>query len=489
MTLNKNTILLIILAGILGGAGYYNSHIADITAFQANNCFKKNDMVCAQDYYEKAFGAGYSDSKARDAYVNILINSPLDVRAQEKLVKFLDYGIEDDAKQKVEYFLYDLKKEIYKKYPQNYISQAVFNQKVLRWGKVPITYGFEASQGVPEYFEKEIENAFTEWEKATSHQILFIREDKNPNITVKFNVSSTADDDDQKFIVAYTTPTVVTGKLKNMVINFYLKDPQGEFYTENEAYNTALHEIAHALGFMGHSYDKNNIMYLTKDSISVMNNTREELTEADINTIKLLYKIKPEITNVSNSDGEYIPYLVFGNDVEVNVAKTKEAKNYIRKAPELPSGYIDLAESYVASQDYAKAIRSLEKALILADTDDTLGIIYYNLAVSYYYINHLPMALDYAKKAEEIKNTEDVHYLFAEIYTKQEDLPNAIKEYNNLIAKNPKNIEYTIALANIYVRERKYFAARKVLKNFMQKNPTERNNPRFNPYGIIKLGL
>lgn len=489
MTLNKNTILLIILAGILGGTIYYNTHIAEITAFRANNCFKKNDMVCAQNYYEKAFDTGYNDSKARDSYVNILINSPLDIKAQEKLVKFLNYAVEDEAKQKVEYFLYDLKREIYRKYPQNYISQAVYNQKVLRWGKVPITYGFEALQGVPEYFEKEIENAFTEWEKATSHQILFTREDKNPNIVIKFNTNSTADSEDEKFVVAYTTPTVTTGKLRNMVINFYLKDPEGEYYTENETYNTALHEIAHALGFMGHSYDKNNIMYLTKDSISVMNDTREELTEADINTIKLLYKIKPEITNISDADGEYIPYLVFGNDAEVNVAKTKEARNYIRKAPELPSGYIDLAESYVASKDYAKAIKSLEKALELSDDNDSRSVIYYNLAVAYYYIDHLPMALDYAKKAESIKNSEDVRYLFAEIYTKQEDLPNAIKEYSNLISINPKNIEYTIALANIYVRERKYLAARKVLKNYIQQNPTERNNPRFDPYGIIKFGL
>lgn len=274
-----------------------------------------------------------------------------------------------------------------------------------------------------------------------------------------------------------------------MVINFYLQDPQGEYYTENETYNTALHEIAHALGFMGHSYDKKNIMYLTKDSISVMNDSREELTEADINTIKLLYKIKPDITNISDANGDYIPYLVFGNDTEVNHAKTKEAKNYIRKAPELPSGYIDLAESYVASKDYAKAIKSLEKALTLADTDETRNIIYYNLAVAYYYINHLPMALDYAKKAEEIKNSEEVRYLFAEIYTKQQNLPKAIKEYSNLITTDPQNMEYAIALTNIYVKERKYLAARKVLKNYIRNNPAERNNPRFNPYGIIKLGL
>lgn len=489
MMQNKNIVLLIMLSIIIGSGVYWNTHLQDIYAMRADYYYTHNRIAQAQELYEKAFNAGLNEQKARESYVNSIINSPLDIKSQEKLVKFLDYPIEDEAKLKVEYFLYDLKKEINKKYPQNYISQAVFNQKVLRWGKIPITYNFISDQNAPAYFEKEIEDAFTEWEKATDHQILFSREDKNPNIIIKFNSDSTADNEDEKFVVAYTAPTVTTGKLKNMTINFFLKDPQGNYYTENETYNTALHEIAHALGFMGHSYDKNNIMYLTKDTVSVMNDSKEDLTEADINTIKLLYKIKPDITNTNDKNGEYIPYLIFGNDEEVNLAKTKEAKNYIRKAPELPSGYIDLAESYVASKEYAKAIKCLEKALLLADDSDTQSIIYYNLAVSYYYINHLPMALDYANKAKEIKDSEDIHYLFAEIYAKQEDLTNAIKEYSDLISRHPQNLEYTIALANIYVKERKFLSARKVLKNYLHNNPNERNNPRLNPYGIIKFGL
>ena len=62
-------------------------------------------------------------------------------------------------------------------------------------------------------------------------------------------------------------------------MKFFVKNPNNDFFTNNQIYNNALHEIAHALGFMGHSDDKNNIMYLTRDSITHINKDRAELTE------------------------------------------------------------------------------------------------------------------------------------------------------------------------------------------------------------------
>ena len=41
-----------------------------------------------------------------------------------------------------------------------------------------------------------------------------------------------------------------------MTMKFYIKDINGKFFTANQVYNTALHEIAHALGVMGHSNNK-----------------------------------------------------------------------------------------------------------------------------------------------------------------------------------------------------------------------------------------
>ncbi len=52
-----------------------------------------------------------------------------------------------------------------------------------------------------------------------------------------------------------------------------------------------------------------------------MNDEREELTLADINTIKLLYKIKPDITNDSKPYGTYTSFLVMGSAEKVQRAK------------------------------------------------------------------------------------------------------------------------------------------------------------------------
>ena len=55
----------------------------------------------------------------------------------------------------------------------------------------------------------------------------------------------------------------------------------------------------------------------------------------------------------------------------------------------LASGYIDLAEGYVAAKDYGKAIKSLEKALRLSDTEEIKSMVLYNLAVTNFYLDKL----------------------------------------------------------------------------------------------------
>ena len=487
--MTKKVILFVLLFLSLGLLWYKNTHQAEIASYLGDYYFKKNDMLKAQQFYEKAFELGANDTKQRDLYVNSIINSPMNTDSQEKLVKFIQLPSNDGAKLKAEYFLYDFKREIHRKYPGNYISQAPFNQKIIRWDNMPITYNFVKNSYTPEYFTQEVENAFTEWEKLTDHKLLFTREENNPNIIISFNENNPADEEAKKYVVAYTIPEIESNMLKSAEIKFYLKEPDGEYYSPNQVYNTALHEIVHALGFMGHSYERENIMYLSKDSVSVMKDVRETPTEADIMTVELLYKIKPDISNTKKTKGEYIPYLVLGNQEEVNTAKTKEAKHYIRKAPSLPIGYIDLAESYAAKKEYSKAIKALEQAERLADTEDVKYIVYYNMGVVYYYIDHIELAENYVERAMKIQKTEELEYLLAEIYTKNKDYQKAVPQYKKLISQNPQNIEYAINLANIYIINHQYLKARQVLKNHIKHNPQNKNNPRFNSYGIIKAFL
>ena len=486
---NKNSawssVIIYSLLGILIlGAFYFRSHADYVYAQIANWYYKHNEITKAQYFYEKSFLLGNSDAAARGIYINSIINSPLTVESQEKLARIAEDKIQDGASLKAKEFLYNLKREIHRQYPDNYIKQCPFNQKVIHWSRFPITYTFNNSKNVPQEYIEEINKAFAEWEKAGV--VLFTQTDDYADIEVNFRNNKNENMEyGRKYVVAYTVPVVFNSVLNRMDINFYIQDPEGHNFTANQIYNTALHEIFHALGFMGHSFDSDNIMYLAKDNKSIINDIRAVLTNADKSTLRLLYKIKPDITNEGELKSEYIPYLVLGDDEEVNISKSREAKNYIYHAPTLPSGYIDLAESLVAQKHYPEAIKNLEKALYLSGTNEMKYISYYNLGVVYYYINHASMALDYINKAKEIKDNAELHQLKAEIFSKAGDKRSAIKEYEYLIQINSDNSNYVLRLADLYIQDKKYMEARKVLKTYLKKHPEDRRSSSFSSYGLL----
>lgn len=471
-----------ILLMVLAGAIYFRTNTDVIYAKLGDYYFAHNNVAKAQKFYEKSFDLGNTDAELREVYVNSIINSPLTVDAQEKLVKIAEDSVIDSASVKAKYFLYDLRREIHRNYPLNYIRQAPYNQKIVRWNKLPITYCFVNEESVQKEYVDEIQKAFATWEKLTP--IMFAQtNDKKANILVEFQQNKPENlEYGRKYVVAYTTPEINLNKLEKMEIKFFTQTPDGNAFTPKQIYNTALHEIFHALGFMGHSYDSGNIMYLAKDNKSLVDDSRLELTEADISTLKLLYSIKPDITNAGDISAKYVPYLVLGDDEDINFSKAKEAKHYIRQAPTLPGGYIDLAESLVAQRKFPEAIKALEKALSLADTDEVRYIIYYNLAVSYYYIDNTEMSLEYLDKAREIKESEELHFLRAEVYVKT-DVNKAVEEYKYLISVNPDNADYVIKLANIYVKRYDYLDARKIIKSYLKKHPAEKE--KFSAYGML----
>lgn len=484
----KNRIIVyVILTIILCGLLYFNKNAPIIYGNIANNYYKKNNIEKATSFYEKSFKLGNESSVHRDAYVNLIINSPLNLESQLKLVTIVEDKIDDIASKKAEKFLNNLKNEIYNSYPDNYIQQAPFNQKIVRWTSFPISYKFINTSGVPDYFVTEIDKAFLEWER-NCNLMFQLTKKENADIIIDFkNLKQIEPEYGQKYVVAYTVPFIEQNILKKMVMNFYVKNPLGEYFSANQVYNTALHEIFHALGFLGHSYNPDDIMYLSKDS-EFGDDSRAFLSDADINTLSLLYKIKPDITNrldLHGMNGEYIPYLVLGNAEEVKESKRQEAQNYIYHAPALPGGYIDLAESLVAEERYSEAITKLEKALYLADTDEIKYIVLYNLAVTYYYINHAEMALMYLEKAEEIKQSDELKVLKAEIYLKNADDRKSLNIYNELLEKYPDKQEYVINCANLYIKQKKYMAARKILKSYLKRNPKQKENSKFRRYKFL----
>ncbi len=469
-------------------AFYFKNNTAKFYSKLGDFYYCKDNMERALYYYEKSFAEGNQDFELRSRYVNSIINSPLTIEAQERLVKIIKDEIDDSASREAKYFLHNLKREIHNKYPENYIKQAPYNQKIMHWGKIPITYSFKNTHSVPKEFIEEINNAFNEWERVSSGRIKFSNVSINADIIVDFdNHSKGGATEGVKYVVAYTTPVVSQNVLECMNIKFSVYNPEGKLFTPNQIYNTALHEIFHALGLMGHSYDEKSIMYMTRDSEAIKNDEKVSLDESDKITFNLLYMIKPDITNGDELRYKYVPYLVVGDNEDVVNAKYREAKNYVYHAPSLPGGYIDMAESLAANKEYSKAIKKLEKAYRLTPDHDyeTKYIIFYNLAVSYFYSDSYDIALAYLKKAEEIKDNTELHLLYAEIYIKQGNKEKAIEEYEYLAKAKPENLDYVLNLANLYITKRSYIKAHKVLKTFVKNNPQRKSDPKLSQYKFL----
>ena len=102
--MGKNSLALITLAIALLGAWGVNSNLDSIMSARANYYFKKNNIVQAQKCFEKAFDLGLHNSDDREIYANMLINTPMDSGSIEKMIKFVEYPVDDISKKKIEFF-------------------------------------------------------------------------------------------------------------------------------------------------------------------------------------------------------------------------------------------------------------------------------------------------------------------------------------------------------------------------------------------------
>ena len=467
-------------------ASFYFSHRAEFSAQIGNFYLKQGNDITAQKYFEKSYSLGNTGRKFREDYTNLLINSPLNIKAQEKLVQIANDGTQDNAKESAAYFLYNLKREIHNKFPENYIQQGVYNHKIVHWGKMPITYSIKQTKDISPEITASVNDAFDTWERVSSARIKFEKVNINADIAINFIKESIKEPENGlKYVVAYTIPEIAQNKLIRMNTTINVINPDGLPFSSNQIYNTALHEIFHALGFMGHSQNPNSIMYMSGNSKTLINDERREISDADKTTLELLYKIKPDITNANELNYDYIPYLVLGSNIDVNFAKTKEAENYIKNAPNVPAGYIDLAQTLLHEGNYNASIYNLKRAYKLSKNDYAKHLVLYNMAVVYYYEGDYTKSVFYVQKAMEIEDTSDLHLLLAEIYLKQKNIKNGIKEYEYLIKQDKDNLNYTINLANLYIKKYNYLKARNLIKEYIKIHPKEKNNPRFAPYKIL----
>ena len=476
-----------------------NSLTPSIYARLGKDAYAQKNYGKASKLLGTALKFNHDNRDTRYYYIQSLINLPPTLAVQKAIFELSQENLPDSADLIADQQVSKWRNEISLNSGENYIEQVPFNDKILRWDvkKFPLNVKIEndADSKAPEYYQTQIQKAFLQWQASTDF-IQFKFDESTPDILVKIVPAgkNKCDQESCKYVVAYTTPGLSGDLLKRMTITFYDSNNLGQPFGKREIYNTALHEIGHSLGIMGHSYNKGDLMYMENQENEVYDSVRSDfqsISPIDLNTLALLYKLIPDLTNTDlahfDTSHQFFAPIVMGNEKQISSRKMLEAENYIKAAPNLPNGYIDLSAAYSEEKEYNSAIETLNKALELSVNDSEKFIVYYNLAIIYMNIQDWDNSLKYAEMAKQLQpqSSSEIDGLIAGIHFNKGNKSFAKQAYIDSLAKNPSKTIDALNLAKIYLKEYNFVQAGKTLNKLVQANPNVKNDPKIKPYGIL----
>jgi len=327
---------------------------------------------------------------------------------------------------------------------ENYVDSAQSGGKVVHWNidKMPLKIYFEENKNTPAYYVPAVKAGFDAWLKEMKGQVSYAPEkDKaKADIIITFapSISEKSTKERTSFISGLTTHKTKGIMLYSVDIQFLISKPNKQYFKEAEIYNTAVHEAGHALGILGHSFNTGDIMYpVSKENSKIA--YKQALSQRDLNTLKLLYRLDPDISNFDSA--ALAKKTVDRNSVVLGSEKTrlekklKEAKNYVKEVPDQPLGWATLGGAYYDMNLYYDAVSSYKKSL----------------------------SID--------ANYNSAREGLAETYRKMGDSVNALSEYNNLVSKDPANINYSVNLSAMYAANNRCQDAQKAINNLIKANP------------------
>lgn len=196
--------------------------------------------------------------------------------------------------------IYENRKILNEKIGPNYISEVLNGGFVVRWNEdtFPLKIYVEKCAECPEYYQKEVFKAFKHWNAISDGYFTFefVNSPENADIKVSF-----IDPDDRVCngslgLSGLQSFSYTNNLLTNVSIKLYKKDCSLNFYRSDLYAITAMHEIGHVLGLNGHSPNEDDLMHSSNLNGTV------DASAADLNTLRILYSIIPDITNAEISE-------------------------------------------------------------------------------------------------------------------------------------------------------------------------------------------
>lgn len=302
------------------------------------------------------------------------------------------------------------------KYSDNYLDYVLTSDgKIFKWASFPVTVYIE-----PKSQKDLAQKAFKQWQEKSNNLVSFkfVPQTAQAQITVDFKDKLETDSGKESYIAGYSKPYYQGENIVKSEIHILDKNPDtGEAISDDFISFALLHEIGHSLGFKGHSSDEKDVMAPSAT------NPKTTLTQRDINTLNVFYKITPEVLTTRNKGT---------TDVQL-----QQALDYVKKTPDKAVGWSNLGDIYRSKKMYSDAIQNYQKAISIepdkAETYNLLGATYLDMKDTKNAYTNLKKACDLDKS--------NVFYIyqFAKLCltTGQKEIG---KNYlNNFIKTNPES--------------------------------------------------
>lgn len=367
---------------------------------------------------------------------------------------------------------------INKKVGENYIDSVLSFGTLVRWNpeSFPLKVYADIPQNAPEFHEQEIKNAFQRWEDTTQGFISFVFVDnedtaniicsypKNFQRSCESNKTSTA----SRQYFTYDKD----GNILRSNIELTTTDCNGETYPRDLIYAIILREIGHSLGLRGHSGNfSSNALYYPEANKD--HSVRPIINKADINTLRLIYSIKPDKINVSLTDEQnkklIKPEDVWGEEMDRYASNEKAMLYNLEMSPDVPDLYISLANYYKERKEYDKAIPVYTRSIVLMNDATLKSRVYARVGDTYNLQNLYTEAIEAYKLS--LKNSSsneqelfNVYFNLGVIYYKQNKLNDAIACFQNALKYvNDKENSYRLLvdMAELFLKTNNYINAMK----------------------------
>lgn len=340
----------------------------------------------------------------------------------------------------------------------DYLEDIVETGAYVRWdlSTMPLKIHVErsprnVSNFKPAFIDK-VYKGMDVWVQATNGQISYIKVDDPSLADIRVIWRDTIDTqgaerDGQLIYTAGTTsPNIISEKLNYMEVILTTRDIHGKPQTDSGIYPVAIHELGHALGLLGHSDDKGDIMNAVSHDII-------KPSKRDLNTLYKLYQMEADISNLepNQDDPDRAKRLAEQQDKSIEKLEAETQEN------QTSLNLLNLGSAY-----YRKAQKLHNQNPNNNNPSDKNGAVYwYRRALAAYELS-----------IEKEPNSAVGYSKIAFVSYDMGNVDKSIAQISKAISLDPATADYYLQRAMIYEKAGKVVPAKNDLNTYLSKKPS-----------------